>query len=149
MAIIDAHRQFDEQVSERPAGVTVRDMHHQVCVTRAKHCGHGRRHAAGHVRRRRHRPMSHYRATGPVRVASGSPNTLPHRVHRQRLAVLMVLTLTVGLGLLYLGVILALEPGVSDRLLLLGAFLIAVAGAVVLNAITLAVMDGPPEPGGS
>jgi hypothetical protein len=93
--------------------------------------------------------MSHYWAAGPVRVASGSPNTLPHRAHRQRRAVLMVLILTVGLGLLYLGVILALEPGVSDRLLLLGAFLIAVAGAVVLNAITLAMMDGPPEPGDS
>jgi hypothetical protein len=138
MAIIDAHRHH-EMVGERPAGLTVRQMHQQVCVTRAKLCGQGRRRTADHARRRRHRPVSQYRVARPVLDASGLPSTVPHRVHRQRRAMLMVLTLTMGLGLLYFVVIPALEPGISDRLLLLGALLIAVGGAVVLNAITLAV----------
>jgi hypothetical protein len=138
MAIIDAHWQH-EMVSEPPAGLTVRHMHQQVCVTRSKLCGQGRRRTADHARRRRHRPVSRYRVAGPIPDTSGMPSTPPFRVHSQRRAMLMVLILTVGLGLLFLVVIPVLEPGISDRLLLLGALLIAVAGAVVLNAISLAV----------
>ena len=142
MATIDVRRQLDVQVTERLAGLTVREVYQQVCLTRAKHCGRGRRRAAPHGRRRRHWPVSHYRAVGHSGLAAGSPDTFRQNDIQRRT---VVLTLTVALGLLYLGMILVLGLDVSNRLLLPGAFLIAGLGAVVLNAITVAATDGPVE----
>jgi hypothetical protein len=46
-------------------------------------------------------------------------------------------TVTVALSLLYLGVIRIFEPNTSDRALLVGVYLIAVAAALCLNAVTV------------
>jgi hypothetical protein len=74
------------------------------------------------------------RSTGPrPRHHPGPEANTP----RNRHAVLTAVTPGCVLGLLFLGFLREFRPDTHDGLLLLGAYLIAVGGAVVLNAITV------------
>jgi len=146
VATIDAQRANDQQSVDRirPSRVSVREVHHQVCTARSRHCP-GRAHTAHHARRR-HLPVSHYRAAGHF---GGSPQRLAQNDTQRHHPLLTVLVITVAMGLFYLAVIRLLAPGSNDGVLLLSVFLITTGGAVVLNAITVDATDRPPRNGGS
>jgi hypothetical protein len=54
-----------------------------------------------------------------------------------------VVTVTVALGLVFLGVIRVFEPSLSGNAFLVGVYLIAVTAAVCLNAFTIPAMTRP------
>ena len=54
-----------------------------------------------------------------------------------------MVTATVALALLYVGLIRAFEPDLNHRILVIGVCLIAAAAAVCLNAFTLGTVNEP------
>ena len=118
-----------------PVEVSVHDVHHRVCTARTRHGVHGPAHLRRNGRRRRHLPVSHYRAGD--RSGAGPLNAVPSDAVGQRHLVLTVLTSAAVACLLYVWAIRVLEPDFSNRLVLLGGFLIAAAAALVLNAVCL------------
>ena len=136
MAIVDAHREVDQQT-----GATVHEVHQLVCTARVRHCAHHRARAAHGRRRRPHVPLSRYRAAMVPRATPDAPGTRSQGTGRQRRAVLTVLACTTALAVLYLWALWVLEPDTNDGPALLGVYLIGIGGAVCLNAITIEAMN--------
>jgi hypothetical protein len=139
VATIDAEKGNDHRGAGniRPGGVTVHEMHHQVCTARVRQCPPGRVHHS-----RRHLPVSHYRARGHFQINGDSGDVLPRDSPWSRRSMLTVLASMAAVGLVYLALLQILLPPGSQRLLL-GVLLVAIAGAVVLNAMTVEAMDSP------
>ena len=55
----------------------------------------------------------------------------------------MVVTVTVAVGMVFVGFMPVFEAGTNDRVLVVGVYLIVVAGAVCLNAITVEALYQP------
>jgi hypothetical protein len=55
------------------------------------------------------------------------------------------MTVTIALSLLYLGVVRIFEPSTSDKVLLVGVYLIAVTAALCLNAFTVGATTQPSQ----
>jgi hypothetical protein len=63
---------------------------------------------------------------------------------------LVVVTVTVAVGMVFVGFMPVFEAGTNDRVLVVGVYLIVVAGAVCLNAITVEALHQPGrDPGAS
>jgi hypothetical protein len=63
--------------------------------------------------------------------------------------VLVVVTVTVAVGMVFVGFMPVFEAGTNDRVLVVGVYLIVVAGAVCLNAITVEALYQPGRDPGS
>jgi len=142
---------FDDQRLLREvdaAGPTVREVHQAVRVARLIHCRHGRVRVRGRgvVRRR---PLSQYRPAAVVDTTT-HPRAVRSDVSGNRRAVSTMAIATVALSLVYVGLIRVFDPGLNQRVLVIGVCLIAVAAAVCLNAFTLGTVTEPaPESGAS
>ena len=138
MSTIDDQR-FVREVDA--AGLTVREVHQAVRVARLIHCRHGRVRVRGRgvVRRR---PLSQYRPAVLVDTTT-HPRAVRSDVSGNRRAVSTMAIATVALSLVYVGLIRVFDPGLNQRVLVIGVCLIAVAAAVCLNAFTLGTVNEP------
>ena len=123
------------------AGPTVREVHQAVRVARLIHCRHGwvRARGRGVVRRR---PLSQYRPAVLVDTTT-HPRAVRSDVSGNRRAVSTMAIATVALSLVYVGLIRVFDPGLNQRVLVIGVCLIAAVAAVCLNAFTLGTVTGP------
>jgi hypothetical protein len=139
MTTIDAEHGNDHRVAEntRPAGMTVHEVHHQVCTARVRQCPPGQVHHA-----RRHLPVSQYRAAGHFQIDGDSAGVREQNKPWSRKSMLIVVASMAAVGLVYLALLQVVLPAGSQRLLL-GVFLITIAGAIVLNAMTVEAMNSP------
>lgn len=120
------------------AAVTVHQTHRAVCAARSSRFHRRRNESVQHSRRTRREQVSRYleatmtRTETPTTAPRSEPAPRPnHRV------ALPVLTITAVLGLMSVILLRALDPATNGRPVLLVVCLIAIAGAVILNAITM------------
>jgi hypothetical protein len=149
MSTLEEHREFGEHGDA--SGLTVREAHHAVCAARMTHCRHGRARLVHGGRRTRRRNVSNRRAAMLPRGGTESARTL-QQTHTQpiRRFLLVVVTVTVAVGMVFVGFMPVFEAGTNDRVLVVGVYLIVVAGAVCLNAITVEALYQPGrDPGAS
>ena len=139
MSTIDGQRPVHEVDA---AGPTVLQAHRAVRAARLSHCRHGRARPVHRWRRVRRPTLSQYRPVDVSDATAQSPTTRSD-FQRKRGPVSTVVTATVAVSLLYVGFIRVFEPDANHRVLLMGVYLIAAAGAVCLNAFTLGAMTEP------
>ena len=123
------------------AGTTVLEVHQAVRVARVIHCRHGRAREV-HRGRVRRPPVSQYRPAAVVDTTT-HPRAVRSDVSGNRRAVSTMAIATVALSLVYVGLIRVFDPGLNQRVLVIGVCLIAVAAAVCLNAFTLGAVNEP------
>ncbi len=99
-----------------------------------------------HGHRRRHVPVSQYRAIVEARGAAGFSDPLPDNAVARRQSMLAVLASAAVLGVVVLVALRLLAPGVTGTLTLLCLFLVVVTAAVILNAITVDAVRGSGAP---
>ena len=124
------------------ADATVLQAHHAVRVARLMHCRHGRARPHHRSRRARWPHVSQYRPAG-IADASAQPPTTLSGTERGLRTLPTVGIAVVALSLLYVVFIRVFDPGLNDKALVLGVYLIAVTAAVCLNAFTLDALAPP------
>ena len=119
-----------------PEGLSVHQAH--VAVRQAKGIRRRHTHRRGHSAQwARHLRASHDRAAADGTTAQPGNPLQEAGLYLNHRTVPTILTIACAVGLLFLGAVSLFTSATSARVLLLGVTLIAVGGAVCLNATTI------------